>query len=105
MVLYIMRWDIVPDKMEAYLKWSEGAIRRTVAAPGVIEFRAYRTAASPPGQVVVTYEFKDMVAWAEWYSQEDVRKVRDELSTLTTNWTAELWGPSPVVPEPIRPGK
>jgi len=41
MVLYVLRWDIHPDKVEAYLKWTEGAIRRTLAVPGVVEFRAY----------------------------------------------------------------
>ena len=34
----------------------------------------------------------------------DVRDVTSELRTLTTNVTTEVWGPSPVVPEPIRPG-
>jgi quinol monooxygenase YgiN len=104
MVLYVMKWDIHPDKVEAYLKWTEGAIRRTLGAPGVVEFRAYRPAAGAP-QVVVTYEFADMAAWATWHAHEDVQKVNDELHTLATNVSMELWGPSPVVPEPIRPGK
>jgi len=42
MVLYIMKWDIHPDKAEAYLKWTEGAIKRTLKVKGVVEFRAYR---------------------------------------------------------------
>jgi len=46
-VLYLMKWDIHPDKVEAYLKWAEGAIRRTLAVPGVVEFRAYRPLARP----------------------------------------------------------
>jgi len=41
MVLYIMKWDIHPDKAEAYLKWTEGAIKRTLKVKGVVEFRAY----------------------------------------------------------------
>ncbi len=104
MVLYIMKWDILPDKMEAYPKWAESAIRRTLAVPGVIEFRAYHPATGA-FQVVVTYEFADMAAWAAWYAHEDVRKVRDELCNFTANLTRELYGPSPIVPEPIRPGK
>lgn len=104
MVLVIMKWDIHPDKAEAYLKWTESAIKRTLAAPGVVEFRAYRpvTGAS---QVVITYEFADLAAWAAWYGNEDVQKVLTELHTLALNVTTELWGPSPVVPAPIRPGK
>lgn len=103
MVLYIMKWDILPDKVEAYLKWTEGAIQRTLAVPGVVEFRAYRPATGA-SQVVVTYEFADLAAWAAWQAHEDIQKILDELRTLTVNVTTELWGPSPVVPEPIRPG-
>jgi antibiotic biosynthesis monooxygenase (ABM) superfamily enzyme len=103
MVLHVMKWDILPDKLEDYLKWTEGAIRRTLAVPGVTEFRAYRPATGA-SQVVVTYEFADMATWAAWQTHEDTQKVLDELRTLAANVTIELWGPSPVVPEPIRPG-
>jgi len=103
MVLYVMKWDIHPDKVETYLKWTEGAIRRTLAVPGVVEFRAYRGACGAP-QVVVTYEFADLAAWAAWHSHEEAQKVLTELHTLALNVTTELWGPSPVVPKPIRPG-
>ena len=46
-----------------------------------------------------------MPAWAAWYSNEDIQKVLTELHTVAFNVTTELWGPSPVVPTPIRPGK
>ena len=104
MVLCVMKWDILPDKVEAYTKWTESAMRRTLAAPGVVEFRGYRPATGA-SQVVVTYEFADMAAWAAWYMHEDLQKVMAELRTLTANLSTELWGPSPVVPQPIRPGK
>ncbi len=104
MVLFVRKWDIHPDKLEAYLKWTDGAMKRTLAVPGVVEFRAYRPAAGGP-QAVVTYEFADMAAWAAWQMNEDNQKVLAELHTLALNITSELWGPSPVVPVPIRPGK
>jgi len=104
MVLYIMKWDIHPDKADAYLKWSESAIKRTLAVPGVVEFRAYRPAAGA-SQAVITYEFNDLEAWAAWNSKESVQQVLTELRTLALNVKSELWGPSPVVPTPIRPGK
>ncbi|MCL4394554.1 MAG: antibiotic biosynthesis monooxygenase [Chloroflexi bacterium] len=103
-VLQVMKWDIHPDKAEAYLKWTESAIKRTLAAPGVVEFRAYRGAVGAP-QVVTTYEFADMAAWAAWQSDEESQKVLTELHTFALNVSVELWGPSPVVPAPIRPGK
>jgi quinol monooxygenase YgiN len=104
MVLYVMKWNVHPDKMEAYNKWTESTIRRTLAVPGVVEFRGYR-GANGTHRVVVTYEFADLVAWAAWQSHEDMQKIRDELGTLATDVTTEVWGPSPIVPKPIRPSK
>ena len=103
MVLYVMRWNIHPDKKEAYMGWTKGAISGTVGAGGVVEFRAYRPATGS-SQVVVTYEFADMAAWESWHSNEAVQTVLEELHTLATDIGLELWGPSPVVPDPVRPG-
>jgi quinol monooxygenase YgiN len=104
MVLGVLKYDIHPDKSEAFLKWAEGAIKRCMSVPGVVEFRSYRGAAGAP-QVVSTHEFADMSAWAAWSSSEEVQKAFAELHTLAVNVTTELWGPSPVVPLPVRPGK
>ena len=105
MVLYVMKWDIRPDKAEAYLQWAQGAVQRNVAAPGVVEFRAYRgMAGPPPSQVVITYEFADESAWAAWFADESVQQSTTEVRAYVENMSAELWGPSPVVPQPIRPG-
>ena len=104
MVIYVMKWDIRPEKAEAYQEWAKPAISRLLAAPGVAEFRAYR-AATGCHEAVVTFEFADMQAWASWHHNEDVQKVNNERCALTTNYNSELWGPSPIVPEPVRPGQ
>ena len=104
MVLQVMKWDIHPDKVDDYSKWTESAIKRTLAVPGVVEFRAFRPVTGT-SQIVTTYEFADMAAWAVWQSNEDLQKVINELRTLALNVNIEVWGPSPIVPEPIRPGK
>ena len=103
MMLYVLKWNIHPDKVDAYEEWTQGAITRTLGAGGVAEFRGYRPA-SGPHQVVVTFEFADMNAWAKWNNQDATQEVLTELRTLANDVTTELWGPSPVVPEPIRPG-
>jgi quinol monooxygenase YgiN len=104
MVLYVSKYNIHPDKREAYTKFTQSAIRRVLAVPGVVEFRGYRPATGAH-EVVTTYEFADFAAWAAWYSNEEVQKAVNEGRTLAIDWTSELWGPSPVVPTPIRPGK
>ena len=102
MMLVVMKWNVHPDKVEAYTKWTQSAIQSTLAVPGVVEFRAYRPAAGAH-QVVVTYELADLAAWASWYSKAEVQKVLEELRTVAIDVTIELWGPSPLVPKPIRP--
>lgn len=103
MVLFVLKWDIHPDKGEAYLEWLKSAMPRVLAVPGVVEFRGYRGISGAP-QIVATYEFADLAAWAAWYAHEEAQKVWAELHTLALNVTTELWWPSPVVPQPIRPG-
>ena len=103
MVLTVMKWNIHPDKVDEYKKWTESAIKRTIGVPGVVEFRAYRPATGS-SQVVVTYEFPDWATWATWQEDEQTQSVLNELRTVAVNVSSELWGPSPVVPEPIRLG-
>ena len=90
-------------RLNAYKKWTELGIERTLKVIGVVEFRRYQTVASPSDQIVVTYEFTDLTAWAKWYSHEEIQKVRDELNMLVTDFSADLWEMSPIVPMPVRP--
>ncbi len=103
MVVHVMQWQIHPDKVQQYAEWQQGAIQRTMSVPGVVEFRGYRPV-SGPSEVVVTYEFEDLEAWAAWRDSDTIKGVLQELYTLALNVTSELWGPSKFVPEPIRPG-
>ena len=102
MVLFVAKWDILPQSIESYAEWAKSSIPKELSIPGVVEFRAYRPATGS-AQVVATYEFKDMDSWSSWYSHPDIQKLFDELRQYTTNVSTELWGPSLVVPEPIRP--
>src|SRR5438046_613767 len=56
MVLYVLKWDILPESREEYHRWIMPAIERSLAVPGVVECRAYETVAGPHRKVV-TYEF------------------------------------------------
>ena len=101
-VLFVCKWNINPDKTEEYAKWAQSAIQRQLAVPGVVEFRAYR-GVTGDAEVITNYEFSDIVSWASWRDNDDVQKVTNELFSLALNVRSELWGPSPVVPKPIRP--
>jgi heme-degrading monooxygenase HmoA len=104
MVIYAMKWNIRPEMAEAYEKWSKPAVGRLLAVSGVVEFRAFRPATGCH-QVVVTYEFTDMQTWASWRYNEDIQVVFDEARNYTSDVVFDLWGPSPTIPDPIRPGQ
>jgi len=102
MVIYSMKWDIRPGMVDAYREWAHSAVKRLLAVPGVVEFRAYRMITGCH-QVAVTFEFIDMQALASWQSNEDTQKALEDGREYTSNITTEILGPSPIVPEPIRP--
>jgi len=101
-VVYVMRYDVLSDKREAYAEWVMPAIRRLFSAPGVTGLRAYRIAVGD-SQVASAYEFPDFAAWASWYAHEEVQKVIVESRSYIVNLTTELWGPSPLAPDALRP--
>jgi hypothetical protein len=103
MVLQVMKFDIHPDKVEDYVKGSVGAVKDTMGPSGEVETRAYRTAAGTH-QSVITFEFVDLAAWAVWNSSEESQRVLGEMRTMTLNLDIEVWGPSPLVPQPVRSG-
>jgi heme-degrading monooxygenase HmoA len=102
MVLYVSRWDISADSRVAYDAWAASAVKKMLAIGGLKEFRAFRPVAGD-NEVVVTYEFEDMVAFADWYSNGEVQELLGDARQFTTNMSYELWGASPVAPEPFRP--
>jgi len=103
MVLSVVKYNIHPDKTEAFQAWVQRTIPQILALTGVVEFRAYRPA-SGSWQVVTTTEFSDMAAWANAVSSEVWQQINVELHTLALDITVEVWGPSPVIPKPLRPG-
>jgi antibiotic biosynthesis monooxygenase (ABM) superfamily enzyme len=104
MVLYVMKWDIRPDKVEEYNEWAKEAIPQLLSVPGLLEYRGFRPATGA-SQAVTTYEFEGLSDWASWYASEVMQKLIGELRIYTENVTSELWGPSPIVTKPLHPEK
>jgi hypothetical protein len=59
MVLQVTRYDIHPDKLEAYLKWAEGAIKRMISVSGVLCLPSSKISASRPGEFLLYSRFKE----------------------------------------------
>lgn len=92
---------IDPHAWEAFAKKTIGAILK---APGIVEFRAYRNVLGTP-QVCTTSVWKTVADWGHFAQSAEWQALEPELRSFVTNIRVELWGPSPVVPEPLRPGK
>ena len=97
-------WDLFPDiDREAYGEFAKKAVGAALKAPGIIEFRANRNMLGSP-QVRSTSVFKTLADWASFTDSDEWRALEAELRIFATNIKVEVWGPSPVLPEPVRPG-
>ena len=105
MIEAIYTWDILPGTDEqAYAEWAKKAIGSILRQPGFVEFRANRSLLGSP-QVRATYVWQTLADWATFAASAEGQSLDAELRQFVTNYHIELWGPSPVVPEPVRPGK
>jgi heme-degrading monooxygenase HmoA len=104
MIEAILTWDLLPNvDQQGYGEFARKAIGATLKAPGLIEFRANRNMLGSP-QVRSTSVFKTLADWANFNDSDEWRGLEAELRNFATNISVEIWGPSPVLPEPVRPG-
>ena len=73
-------------------------------APGLIEYRAYRNAlGSPFGRATTVWQ--SMTDWAKFVETKEWAELEAKSRTFQTNIHVEIWGVSPLVPKPLRPGQ
>lgn len=95
---YDLRPDIDP---QAYGEFCQQAVRTMLQTPGCLEFHAQRNLlGSPHVRTAVVWE--DLSAWARFAESETGRTMMEQFLPFVTHVQTELWGPSPVLPEPIR---
>jgi heme-degrading monooxygenase HmoA len=97
-------YEILPNtNQQAYGEFAKKAIGTILKAPGLIEFRANRNLLGSP-LVRTTSVFRTLSDWAGFAETDEWRELDAEFRTFVTDLRVEIWGPSPVLPEPIRPG-
>ncbi|MBM3132223.1 MAG: hypothetical protein FJZ95_04220 [Chloroflexi bacterium] len=90
---------------KAYDEWAKKAIVALLKSSGIVEFRANRNLMGSP-QVRLVAVWGHLSDWARFAESAEWPGIFDELrAKFATNVTMQIWGPSPVAPEPLRPPK
>ena len=112
MTMITLNWDLPHgEKYDIYVddvffsdEERTAWIPRMLKQPGVVELRAYRNTLRTTPNVLVLYEMDSIESCVKFLKSEDYALFMDELrSDGCTNITVHLWGPSPLVPEPMKP--
>ena len=101
-----LTYDLLPGTdQKAYAEFAKKTIGVTLQAPGLVEFRANRNLCFSSSQVRITTVWQTLSDWADFVESATWQALEFELRTFTTNNRIEIWGPSLLVPEPIRPSR
>jgi hypothetical protein len=105
MIENTMTYELRPNlDQQAYGEWAKKTIGVILQTPGVVEFRANRNLLGSP-QVRATTVFQTLVDWSKFIDTDEWRTIEEELRAFATDILVEVWGPSPVLPEPVRPSQ
>lgn len=103
MVEIVFTYDFQPGaNLQAYGEFGKKAVGDLLQAPGFVEFRGNRNVLGSP-QVRITQVWQSLADWENFINSAAGMAMMDELGTYITNLHVGIWGPSPVMPEPVRP--
>jgi hypothetical protein len=101
MIEVIVRFELTPElDKQNYQQWTRKAIQSIMQAPGIEEVRANRSLIGSQVRIVLVWE--KAANWAEFAEKPAWLKLITELTNFTRDIQVEIWGPSPIVPEPLR---
>ena len=112
MALIAINWDLPPEeRMESYrnrifltdetsASWITGIMKQL----GFKELRAFRNPFRATPQTLVLCEFDSLESCMKYIESESYSRFMSELQKVgCTNVSAQLWGASPMIPEPLKP--
>jgi len=103
MIEVVFTYDFLPGIDDAaYARIATKATSMMLAADGFIEFHANRNMLGSPN-VRRTSVWKSFAHYAALVEHPEFQKINVEFRTFVTNLDIVIWGPSPLIPEPIRP--
>ncbi len=103
MIEVAFTYDFLPNiDEEAYAALVRRATALMRDAEGFVEFRAHRNMIGSP-HVRRTSVWKSLAHWAALAQTTAFQTVTTEFRTFVTNLDVQLWGASPLTPEPVHP--
>jgi heme-degrading monooxygenase HmoA len=85
-----------------YARVAKNATRLMKSAEGFIEFRAQRNMLGSP-HVRRTSVWESFSHYAALAETAEFQKLTAEFRTYVTHLDVQVWGPSPLVPQPVKP--
>jgi hypothetical protein len=102
MIEVAFAYDLVPGiDLKAYTSLTRRATAVLMAADGFIEIRAHRNLTGSP-QVRRTSVWQSLIHWAAVTETTEYQNLMTEFRMYVTNLDVQLWGQSPLAPEPVR---
>lgn len=97
--------DFAPNlDQRAYMEYVKRAVGVVMQAPGLVELRSQRNVLGSP-RLRVTTVWQSLSDWATFQQSPAWQAMEAEQERFLINTHTEIWGPSPVLTEPLRPGK
>jgi hypothetical protein len=106
MIEVALTYDLLPGiDQDAYFQFLKKAIVLIFQQRGIVEIRAKRSLSGPP-DVLISLTWETVADWRRLESTKEWTTLIEELKKLfVLNMKSQVWGPSPIAPDPLRPSK
>ncbi|HTZ18023.1 MAG TPA: antibiotic biosynthesis monooxygenase [Dissulfurispiraceae bacterium] len=106
MIEVFVTYDLLPNvDQKSYIHLLKKAIVPILSQPGIVEIRARRSQSGSP-EVLIVFVWETLSHWKAFEMKKEWATLKDEVNTsCASNLKIQVWGPSPIAPEPLRPLK
>ncbi|HTG01628.1 MAG TPA: hypothetical protein VK654_13695 [Nitrospirota bacterium] len=106
MIEVALTYDLMPGiDQDAYFKFLKKAIVLIFQQRGILEIRAKRSLSGPP-DIMIVLDWGAAADWNKFEATKEWSSLTEELKkSFVLNMKYQVWGPSPIAPDPLRPSK
>lgn len=89
---------------QGYAELMKKVVEALLRAPGLVEIRAHRNLLGSP-EVRATSVWEHLADWEAARESSEMTALETESRPYVTNTSVELWAPSDLLPQPLRPAR